>query len=568
MVKRLFIVFLFLCIFLNIGEVKCQPTAEYHHYLVLFKDKGLRYTSFRDSLKFLTPEALDRRKRFHIGLDSFDLPVTKAYLDNIRSADVRVLYATRWLNGAVIRVKNHDAARILRIKFFVDQVTYLGSAKISGDRQLRIEDPDELNSDPASVPFDVNAYGQAADQLKMTAIDKIHASGYWGEGIRVAVLDAGFRKVNSLSAFKHLRTEKEIRVWDLVDFDGEVYTDDAHGMHVLGCMAAWAPKEYSGSAPAAEYFLFRTENSATETLLEELNWVRAAEIADSLGIDIINSSLGYTTFDEPLPPHSRDDLDGQTTYIAKAAQIAVSRGILVVNSAGNDGNKSWRKLNSPADVEEVVSVGSVDAKLNPSPFTSSGPTADGRMKPDVCALGSSTVLIATYGGVYRSNGTSYSTPIIAGVGACLMEKHPEVTPIELRLALIFSSSRFSNPDTLLGSGIPNAYFASLALGADLGRESAVVESPKNINCPDCNLSIYSPSEVKHPLYLSIYSCRKFIFFKYYKYEGSQYFRRMGNLARLTLNNIDNSRDIRLKAGPHKKIKPRAKAWLDMEFPAQ
>ncbi|MFT5724439.1 MAG: serine protease AprX [Bacteroidia bacterium] len=450
---KLVVSFIFACLIFGESYAKTE-----YHFFVQFYNKGLNYADINKPELFLSERALNRRKKRHVLIDSLDLPVTASYVFNITKPSIKVRYVSKWLNGAVITTESMDTAWRLKIKFFVDDVVYLGKNTVQTNKSGR-----QSETEPDSDEFK-KQYGDGYRQLEMLHGTALHKYGFRGEGMRIAIFDAGFRKVNELSLFKTVIEFGQILYTnDLVDQETNVYDDDDHGLHVFGCMAANKSETMIGSAPSADYLLFRTESNKYETWLEELNWVRAAEIADSMGVDVINSSLGYNTFDEKRLNHTHKDLDGKTTYISRGAGIAATRGILVVNSAGNDGNKSWGTLDFPADVEDILVVGAINHDNEAPAFSSPGPTADFRLKPDVSALGQNTFVATTYG-VGTGNGTSYSSPIIAGLATCLWQADPALTPLELKRVIIQSSHLSLNPDNALGHGLPNFDLALMMIG--------------------------------------------------------------------------------------------------------
>lgn len=429
-----------------------------YHFFVQFHDKGLNYVDIAKPELFLSERALERRKRLNIPVDSFDLPVTASYIFNITKPSIKVRYVSKWLNGAVITTESMDTAWRLKIKFFVDDVIYLGKSTVKASKSGK-----QADTEPDDEAFK-KQYGDGYRQLEMLEGTKLHQYGYRGEGMWVAVFDAGFWKVDQLSLFSPLMLNKQvIYTNDLVDQETNIYDDDDHGLHVLGCMAANKSSTMIGASPMSQYVLIRTESNAYESWLEELNWVRAAEIADSMGVDVINSSLGYNTFDEERLNHEHKDLDGKTTYISRGAAVAATRGMLVVSSAGNDGNKSWGKLDFPADVEDILVVGAVDHSKEAPAFSSPGPTADFRIKPDVAALGKNTFVATTYG-IGTGNGTSYSAPIIAGLATCLWQANPSLTPQEIKRIIIQSSHMYLSPDNVSGHGLPDFNLALMMTG--------------------------------------------------------------------------------------------------------
>jgi subtilisin family serine protease len=296
----------------------------------------------------------------------------------------------------------------------------------------------------------------------------MHEKGYLGEGMNIAIFDVGFLKVDSMSAFDSLRINHQILgTRDFVHHDSFVYEGSEHGTYVLSCIAGNLPGQIIGTAPHADYWLFLTDDPFSETLQDELNWLSAAEFSDSIGVDIINSSLGYDVFDGNIGNHTYQDLDGHTTIVTKAADWAASKGIFVVNSAGNRGGPPRYKIVAPADADSILTVGSVDAAGNISFFSSRGPTADGRIKPNICAMGEQTVVASTVGGVTVENGTSFSSPLAAGASACLWQANPDANIMQLLYAIEQSGTQSASPDTIKGYGIPNFCTADSILKATL-----------------------------------------------------------------------------------------------------
>lgn len=500
-------------------ELKAQTEL---NFFVQFHDKMLNYTDLNSPSTFLSERSLDRRVKFGIRIDSFDLPVTLAYIDNIREPGITIKYVSKWLNGAVISVEESEAAYRLKIKFFVDDVVYLGSTKKNGENsgksglveqnQARSEDTEwSLSEDPRHY------YGAAYSQINQINGIPLHLNGLTGKGIQIAVFDAGFYRANELRPFRHLFADKRlIGTFDLVYDDQDVYRDNDHGMNVLGVMAAKLPGEMVGTAPDADYMLFRTESKVYENLLEELNWVRAAEMADSLGIDIINSSLGYNTFDEKRLDHKHEQLDGKTAFISRGASIAASRGILVVNAAGNDGNKSWKKIAFPADAFGVLTVGASNLSKEAPAFSSMGPTADHRIKPEIAGLGYQTTITTTYG-FTTANGTSFSCPLIAGMMACLMQGNPDASPKQLIETLINTGHLYYQPDNVLGYGIPDFLLTHTMLGHNQDfsyTESQFVYPITDTMSSNETLRMYFPSRNKASL--RFHTSKRFLFIHYQK----------------------------------------------------
>lgn len=494
--------------------------ADYdYHFFVQFKDKSHNYLQYYGPESFLTSKAIERRKRQNIPYDSFDIPVTKAYVDNMLDENIKLRFITRWLNGAVITVKDKNFAYRLKIKFFVDRVYYLGRTDEKSDRIHTNNDKSKTGKCPEKPGSIKEGYNESYDQIKMINGLPLHKQNLKGQGMTIAVFDAGFYRVDQLCAFQKLREEGRIAgTFDIYERDRNVYDDNDHGTNVLGVMAADWSNEMIGSAPEATYYLFRTELKFSELLLEELNWVRAAEMADSLGVDIINSSLGYNRFDEESTNHNHDELDGKTAFITKAASIAASRGMLVVNASGNDGNKFWKKINFPADAPGILTVGAVDEELNPPLFSSFGPTADNRVKPEIAALGYNTAITTTYG-VGKANGTSFSCPLIAGMAACLWQSNRNLKPAEIIHILIKSSHLFDDPDNVIGYGVPDFFAALTMAGANTkfnySGAGTIYQFPDTVDSRYA-FQFYTPYDSTVLLNAEFSEPRKFLFFNYKK----------------------------------------------------
>jgi hypothetical protein len=309
---------------------------------------------------------------------------------------------------------------------------------------------------------------------------ELHDQGYMGQGMVIAVLDGGFSSVDQMAAFDSLfMNDRILGVWDFVSRTSNVYQGSAHGTAVLSTMGGNLPGELVGTAPEAGYYLLRTEDTGSEYLIEEFNWASGAEYADSVGADVINSSLSYKTFDDPDQDHSYDDMDGNTAPCTIAADRAMSRGMIVVNSAGNSGNDPvWPYIGAPADGDSVFTIGAVNPDGEYVSFSSIGPTADGRLKPNFVAQGSQAVVASISGGVTTSSGTSFSSPISAGMTACLLQFNPSMTNMEVLDAIQMSGSQANDPDEYMGYGIPNFGMASLILK---GFDTGIISEPNDID---------------------------------------------------------------------------------------
>jgi len=327
-----------------------------------------------------------------------------------------------------------------------------------------------------------SVYGHALHQLSMLGIDSFHRLGYRGRGVRIALFDAGFNHADSLEVFDSIHREGRLKAfYDFVDNDSLIFEEDNHGMWVWSVVGGNWPDSLIGAAPDADYLLARTENVHSETHLEEYSWVKAMEWADSVGVDIIHSSLGYTTFDTLEGDYSYEDLDGNTTVITRAAQMAYDKGIFITNSAGNEGDDPWLRISAPCDGENVLCVGSVDSFRNVSKFSGKGPSYDGRVKPDVVAMGQRTSFVVAESRVRQGNGTSFSGPLIAGFVALLKEKWPDMSNDRIFRAVTMSAHKYEDPDTAFGYGIPNIFRADSILQVMLSVEpSDPVQKPLSI----------------------------------------------------------------------------------------
>ena len=440
--------------------------AQFSRHIIRLSNKQGTAYSFSEPTRFLSPKALSRRTRFNINIDSTDLPVSAAYIDSIKKAGaVTVLSTSRWLNQVLIQTT--DATALARISSFpfVKQAQPIAeraqlpqaaadkfaNEKISGTAQI---------ARPNQPTQDILDYGNTYGQIHIHDGEFLHNAGFMGQGITIAVLDAGFMNYSNIKAFDSLRNNNRILgTWDFVRNETSVNEDNAHGLYCFSIMAANLPGTFVGSAPGASYYLFRTEDYATEYPVEEHNWVVAAEQSDSLGADMISSSLGYSEFDNPAFNHTYRDMDGNTTMVTRGADLAAKKGMIVCNSAGNSGGDRWRYIIAPADGDSVLAVGAVDVNGTPAGFSSYGPASDGRIKPDVASVGRSTYIIVTNGTVAQGDGTSFSNPNIAGLIACLWQAFPEFNNMEILDAVKKSSSKYANPDNRVGYGIPNMKLA-------------------------------------------------------------------------------------------------------------
>lgn len=429
--------------------VTSSTFAQSNTYFVYFKDKHGTTGSIHTPNLYLSARSLQKRMDQHIQIDSTDLPVSSTYLNGLKDAGAEICYSSKWMNAACIKASTTVYDQILLLPFIKHSSSNFTSKNNDNTKKI--------------LGVQQNNYAQAYTDF--LGIDYMHAKGIKGKGVLIAITDSGFPGVDTLSAFKHLWNNQQIIYsYDIPDNNTNVYNDDSHGTYMLSILAANATN-YLGIAPEADYVLLRTEIAATESVLEEYNWLRAAEISDSCGVDIISVSLGYTTYDQATDSYTYSNMDGKTSVIAQAANMAYEKGMIVVCSAGNDGEKYWKYIGTPADAKHVLAVGSVDSDKIKSRFSSFGPSADGRIKPDLCALGQSVFCFKPDGSLFSTGGTSLATPMIAGMLAGMKQAFPKLSNDVLKQILLQSCDHYSNPNNEIGHGVPyfnNIYsFASI-----------------------------------------------------------------------------------------------------------
>jgi serine protease AprX len=426
-------------------------------YLVLFKDKSNSTYSTDKPTDFLSQRAVDRRKKQNIPVTTNDFPVNGSYLSAIRQTGAKVIYPTRWFNGALVEASDAQLTQIKALAFYKGIELNLPVANINSQSPGIARTA--ATHQKLGTTEDVD-YGKMNAQLALMEVADLHKKGFQGENMLIAILDNGFARGNEVAYFKQLRDEKRIvDTHDFVARDGNIYNDGSHGLNVMSTIAAYLPGTLVGAAFKASFALYVTENNLGESPYEEITWLMAAERADSLGADVLNSSLGYTTFDDefdsPAYNHTYKDMDGKTTIVSRAARYATRKGILVVNSAGNDGSNSWHYIGAPADVDSVLTVGATNYDRSYSSLSSVGPNSAGVQKPDLAAVGAGTVVGDLAGGATNSYGTSFSAPQIAGVAAILWQAYPNLTAQQVIYVLKKSGHLAAAPDNMLGYGVPN-----------------------------------------------------------------------------------------------------------------
>lgn len=424
--------------------------AQVNRYMVFFKDKNGTPFSTTQPTQFLSEKAMERRVKQAVAVTEQDLPVNPAYVQGVASTGVSVFFATRWMNGVLIQC---DASLIPSVQAlpFVSHVEFVAPQQrlVAKGRKKGLFRRKESPVGGA----------RTQSQLTMLGIGEMHADGFKGEGMTIAVLDGGFLGVNTIAPFQEIFAEG--RYDDLVSHDfvrntDNVFQYDDHGTQVFSVIAATVPDDFTGGASEANFQLYVTEDASSEYRVEEYNWLFAAERADSSGVDIITSSLGYYDFDLASMNYTKAQMDGKTAIVTQAAQLAADRGIIVVTSAGNEGNiPSWKIINAPADGVDVVAVANVTVQGAASSSSSRGPSADGRLKPDLAALGTGVAVVQDNGSIGTASGTSLAAPLITSLIAGVWQKFPNFTAKEIVAALKKTASRSGNPDNNIGYGIPS-----------------------------------------------------------------------------------------------------------------
>lgn len=446
----------FLVLLLVAVSVFAEAQISSNIYWVQFTDKNNSPYSLDAPEAYLSQRSLDRRARLGISIDEYDLPVNPQYLQAVADCGAQILNPSKWLNGVSVRTTDPAVVDSINALGFVAVVRSCPNDEEAQKRKERWLH-DEMK--PAMASRQMNGfYGGAAAQVSQIKIDELHNMGFKGEGIVVAVLDGGFIGTEDHSCFNNMREEgRLLGVRDFVYGSNNVYTQSTHGTSCLSTMAAYDPNNMVGTAPKASYYLIHTEDGDSENIVEEYNWVSGAEYADSLGVDVCSTSLGYIDFDMGQWSHPFEHFDGQTAPMTIGSEIAATRGIICVNAAGNEGSGVCT-LGIPADAEHILTIGAVNESGSRAYFSSVGPTYDGRIKPDVMAMGEGTYVASGYGSwfpYYNGDGTSFACPVLAGAVACLRQAMPYASVQEICDAIRMSGNRVNNPDNQYGYGIPD-----------------------------------------------------------------------------------------------------------------
>jgi serine protease AprX len=469
---------------LTVWALSLTSEAQVSRYIIRFKDKGTNPYSLSNPSAYLSQKAIDRRTKYSIAIDSTDLPVTTRYIDSVRLAGtVTILNASKWLNAVSIQTTDNNALVKINNLSFVQSVSGVAlrtSNPASNTDKFKIE-----KVQPSSTLREMEAgsnfynYGSSFDQVHIHNGEFLHNIGLRGQSMVIGMLDGGFNNYLTVKAFDSARTGGQIlSIYDFVSKDNSVNEDNPHGMECLSTIAANIPGQFVGTAPKASFHLFRTEDVSGEYPIEEFNWVCGAERVDSVGADVISSSVGYSTFNAPFTSasHSYAEMNGNTTMGAIGADLAAKKGILVVVAAGNEGTNAWHFLTTPADADSVMTVGAVTATGEVVNFSSYGPSSDGQIKPDAASVGFGTIVQFPNNTIGGGNGTSFACPNIAGLVTCLWQGFPEFNNMRIINALRQAGSKTSSPDDRVGYGIPDVKKALVNLIKDFSTANASISN--------------------------------------------------------------------------------------------
>lgn len=456
-----------------------------HIYFVSFLDKPAQETPA------LSARAIEQRAKWQIATDALDYPVNTSYPDSLRQMGVKVHHTSRWFNGATCEMDEATATQVSQLGF----VTEVEMTRDDNSRPYWISKRKRALSDGSRFSRSTGDFSWTDEQLGLYNLQPLHQAGFQGQGILMAICDGGFTNANTLSCF---RQEQELGHFDFTDDEDDFYGPT--GDHGTKCLSTISGSLYSfqGAATKAEYYLMRSEEYVTESPKEMDNLVAAFEAADSLGVNIFSVSLGYALFDNDdwsLPPSA---LDGKSTRVSLAATIAARKGMLVCVAAGNDGDNEWRTISVPADADSILTVGAVAADSTAGRFSSYGPSANGRVKPEVCGMGVQTTLVGPSGSIVTSNGTSFATPLIAGMAACLWSALPDENAMQIRERIIRSAHLYPSHDAVyqLGYGIPDAWLAYNSGGQALPKTEGATTPHKVLRNGQIYLiyrgSVYTP----------------------------------------------------------------------------
>ena len=444
-----------LILFSTVLAFPMQAQKTYKYRIALADKAGTKY-SLDYPQDFLSVRALERRARQQLTVDSTDLPVSQVYLKELVTTGARVVTTSKWNNTAVVEVCDTLIMEPLSKLPFVKYVKKVWTQPDSIPSRNAERKKEVSNKVEKGTEF----YGKGFQQINLHGGDSLHVAGFRGEGMHVAVIDAGFYNVDHIKFFKKMHL---LGTRDFVNPESDIYAENNHGMMVLSCMAAHTPKVFVGTAPKASYWLFRSEDDDSEQPVEEDYWAAAIEFADSVGVDVVNTSLGYYAFDDASANYRYRNLDGHYSLMSHTASMVADKGMVVVCSAGNSGRGAWKKITPPGDAENVITVGALTRDLVNTEFSSVGNTSDGRIKPDAMAIGYRSTVSGNDGTVSRANGTSFASPTLCGVVTCFWQACPWLTAKEVVQAVQQAGDRSDCPDNIYGYGVPNLWKTYLKL---------------------------------------------------------------------------------------------------------
>ncbi len=449
--RCLFLSLLFLFSLLSSGQTPHHP--QYYKFRVYLKEKGNSSHSLDNPDTFLSERAIERKKKEKVEIDEADLPISRDFFTLVERAGGKVVAHSKWFNTLVVEVNDSLGIGNIESLSFVDSVKYIWRGnKLAEEERAR---PRLMAMNCDEHVDDGTRYGLTDAQFRMHNAVAMADAGFRGRNLMVGVIDAGFTNYDVIPRFE------SVRLGGYKDFvpSGAIFASSDHGTKVVSTMVADLPGVMMGSAPEATYWLLRSEDATSEFPVEEDYWVRAIEFADSLGVDIVNSSLGYNSFDDSLLNYTHAELNGNVSLMSQAADKAYEKGMLVVVSAGNEGNKSWQKITAPADAKNVLAVGAVGTDSIITSFSSHGMTADNRIKPDLVSVGRKTITIGCDGAIADTNGTSLSSPFLTGLITSLWSANPSLHRSEVVDIVKRSADRYLNPDSIYGYGIPDFHRA-------------------------------------------------------------------------------------------------------------
>ena len=451
-----------LIMFAFLLTMAAQAKVTYKFRVSLSDKKNTEY-SLDKPQQYLSEKAILRRAKQKLAIDSTDLPVSGIYIKAIRATGAEVVVTSKWNNTVTVRCADSLLVKkITKLPFVCD-----AELVWRGEERAASSDAARTDSVTNKLTKTENYYGKAFRQIEIHNGQKLHEAGFRGQGMTIAIIDGGYKNANKLTALKSL---KLLGTRDFVSSKADVFQENNHGMMVLSCMASNEPYSIVGTAPEASYWLLRSEDIDSENLVEQDYWAAAIEFADSVGVDVVNTSLGYRAFDDKSKNYTYQDLNGMKAMISRSAGMAANKGMVVVCSAGNEGRGSWKKITPPADAFNVITVAAIDSSLMLAPFSSVGNTTDNRLKPDVSAIGQRTFLLKTNGEVGTANGTSFSTPTFCGLVTCLWQACSRLTAKQM-IELVRKSCNHSDfPDNIYGYGVPDVYKAYLSVHTEIANK--------------------------------------------------------------------------------------------------